>query len=109
MYSMYNRKRNLIRKILCAGIIFELRIRYPGCSERSVGRKQAIKLDRAYLMIINSATEQSYSEADSHAGSQAFHHFLVTGRCRLHVAPPLTMPCGSYCTRHLSFEDRQHK
>jgi len=27
--------------------------------ERSVGRKQAIKLDRAYLMIVNSATEQS--------------------------------------------------
>ena len=71
-----NRKRNLIRKILCAGIIFELRIRDPGCSGKECfGRKQAIKLHRAYLVIINSATEQSYSEANSHVCSQAFRHF----------------------------------
>ena len=104
------RKRNLIRKILRAGTIFELRIRDPGCSEkRCVGRKQAIKLDRTYRMIINSATEQSYSEADSHADSQAFPHFLVTRRCPLHVAPSLAMPWASYCTSHLPFEDRNHK
>ena len=47
--------------------------------KRSVERKQAIKLHRAYLMIINSATEQSHSEADSHTGSQTFSHFFRNG------------------------------